>query len=85
MQLEKLTIEMKTYGDHKGKYIANVVVGERGSTIMMELPPDVSAVIVRDCIDHLCRATDAAAHEMKERLVASLPPALPLHNAKAEG
>ncbi len=76
MHLEKLTIELKRYGEHAGKYIAAVTVADNESTIIMQLSPEMSNIVLRECIGELCRATDDAAKEMKERLLAAQPAAI---------
>lgn len=77
MHLKHLEIELYGYGPDKGKYIAKVRVGDDKSEIRMELSPEVSAVVLSNCITFLCEATDRASSEMKQKLMDCLPLSLP--------
>lgn len=60
------------YGESKGSYVAEVTVGDDKREIKVELPPTISAVVLKACVNELTMATEQAANSFGEHLQESV-------------
>lgn len=66
--LEKITIEKEAFGPNKGKYIANVHIRGEKERIMMEISPEVSAIVLQACLGEVSAAVEMAADSFRSKL-----------------
>jgi hypothetical protein len=80
MTLKSLQIDLKGYGEHKGKFMAVVQLQDPDNhynSISLELSPEASLRLLTVAREELILATHDAATELETRLRQSIPsPAL---------
>jgi len=73
MILKRLTIELATYGDNKGKYEVTIEVMENYNEIKLALPPEMGAAMVVQAKDMIHKFSKRAADRLHEELQLATP------------
>ena len=72
MKLQSLTITLQSWGDNKGKYIAEVRYEGAGHDTKITLDPVVSGQLLGFCGPVITAAATKAAREIEANIVGSL-------------
>lgn len=74
MKLRHLDIELRTYGEEKGRYIGTLQFQDANNTeVKLELTAEQAEKFVQFSAPILMAAADNAAEQFKSKLLASLP------------
>lgn len=68
LEITKLSIEKKCWGEHEGKYIAEVKIKDDKNELSIVLSPEVSEMLLPLVADELCKAASNYANDLREKL-----------------
>lgn len=69
MILQKLSIELNQYGEHKGKHTGTATFRGDAGTVILNLNQDHIDEIFRTCADSIIETSQAAARYLTHRVI----------------
>ena len=70
-QIKKINIELETYGERKGQYTAKITVGTEMATIIMEVSPEFTDAVLKQCAGEIINEINRGTHELSMDLALS--------------
>jgi len=67
--LQKLSIELNQYGEHKGKHTGTATFKGDAGTVILNLNQDHIDEIFRTCADSIIETSQAAARHLTHRVI----------------
>ena len=72
VQLDRLEVKKKTWGEHQGKLLATITIVDDSARYEVQLPPDFSDKVVELCKDELVKALKSSTDDFIDRIQTGL-------------